>query len=71
MSGAGRGVNRNTPNTDRPDRGRGAPCPTKEDTPGPVVYRILNGRLAEVGAYAKTPNPGPPRHAKVKLPVYF
>ena len=55
MSGAGRGVIWNTPNTDRPDQGRGVPFPAREDTPGPVVYRILNGRLAEVGAYAKTP----------------
>ena len=55
MSGARRGVNRNTTNTTRPGQGRGVPFPTREDTPGPVVYRILFRRLAVVGSPAKTP----------------
>ena len=54
MSGAGRGVIWNGTHGTRADWGRGVPLPAREDTPGPVVYRILNGRLAEVGAYAKT-----------------
>ena len=57
MSGAGRGVIWNKPNKGSPDRGRGVPFPAGEDTPGPVVYRIVFRRLAVVGSCAKTHSP--------------
>ena len=55
MSGAGRGVIWNGTNGTTADRGTGVPFPAREDTPGRVPYRIAFRRLAEVGAYAKTP----------------